>query len=87
MSSLQGHRQPSLDVGEEVVAKNRQGKYCRGVVCQIRNANFYKVNFRDNSWSDNLYQQDIVVSTKNKFVVVFLFLDKKVRCSEFSLIS
>lgn len=54
------------------MAKHENGKYHHGHVHQISSQNFFKVNFKDNSWSDNLYQQDILVGVLSFSVSIFL---------------
>uniref|UniRef100_A0A6F9DFV9 [histone H3]-trimethyl-L-lysine(9) demethylase n=1 Tax=Phallusia mammillata TaxID=59560 RepID=A0A6F9DFV9_9ASCI len=60
ITGLEGEQGPPVKIGESVVAKHTSGKYHRGHVHQVTSQNFFKVNFKDNSWSDNLYQQDIL---------------------------
>uniref|UniRef100_H2Z696 [histone H3]-trimethyl-L-lysine(9) demethylase n=1 Tax=Ciona savignyi TaxID=51511 RepID=H2Z696_CIOSA len=47
-------------LNQRVVAKLSNGKYRGGVVTDVEDEIFHKVHFKDNSWSDNLYPQDIL---------------------------
>jgi len=51
-----------VEVDNYVIAKHKNGKYYHARVARMKKETFFKANFKDNSWSDNLYAQDIVVN-------------------------
>ncbi|CAK8685556.1 unnamed protein product [Clavelina lepadiformis] len=53
-------RRPYVSKTDVVVAKHKDGNYYRATVEEVLEQEFFKVNFRDNSWSDNLYAEDII---------------------------
>jgi len=49
-----------VQVGHQVIAKHKNSRFRLAKVLEIFTENFYKVTFDDNSWSDNLYQEDLI---------------------------
>ncbi|XP_055068905.2 lysine-specific demethylase 4A [Misgurnus anguillicaudatus] len=49
-----------LSVGQRVICKHKNGRYYQCEVIQLTKETFYKVNFDDGSFSDNLFPEDIV---------------------------
>lgn len=58
---------PQIRQGEVVWAKHRNTRYYQAKVKSIQDILFYMVTFSDNSFSDDLYPSDIIVS----FCVVY----------------
>lgn len=52
-----------LTVGQKVICKHKNGRYYQCDVVQLYKETFYEVNFDDGSYSDNLFPEDIVVSS------------------------
>uniref|UniRef100_H2Z698 [histone H3]-trimethyl-L-lysine(9) demethylase n=1 Tax=Ciona savignyi TaxID=51511 RepID=H2Z698_CIOSA len=57
---LEMKKKSMVRLNQRVVAKLSNGKYRGGVVTDVEDEIFHKVHFKDNSWSDNLYPQDIL---------------------------
>lgn len=53
---------PDVEIDQTVYGKHRNGRYYPGRVTNKSSQTFHHVIFEDNSWSDNLFQEDIVVS-------------------------
>lgn len=51
---------PDISIGQRVYGKHRNGRYYASVVKSETLQSFHHVVFTDKSWSDNLYEQDIV---------------------------
>lgn len=50
-------------MGQKVICKHKNGRYYHSEVVELTTATFYEVVFDDGSYSDNLYPEDIEVST------------------------
>uniref|UniRef100_F6XFJ7 [histone H3]-trimethyl-L-lysine(9) demethylase n=1 Tax=Ciona intestinalis TaxID=7719 RepID=F6XFJ7_CIOIN len=59
-TDMPSKKQVPVHLKQRVVAKLKSGKLRGGFVTELEMEVFHKVHFKDNSWSDNLYQQDIV---------------------------
>ncbi|XP_078488525.1 lysine-specific demethylase 4C [Ciona intestinalis] len=59
-ADMPSKKQVPVHLKQRVVAKLKSGKLRGGFVTELEMEVFHKVHFKDNSWSDNLYQQDIV---------------------------
>jgi len=55
---------PSVTVGDHVLAKHKNGRYYRAVVVSVSKICYYKVAFDDGSYSNDMYPQDIEVTTR-----------------------
>ena len=53
---------PQLRQGELVWAKHRNKRYYKGKIASIQDTRFYMVTFEDDSFSDDLFPEDIIVS-------------------------
>ena len=60
---------PPLRQGEIVWAKHRNTRYYKAKVDSIHDTLFYMVTFSDNSFSDDLYPSDIMVSFSSTFYI------------------
>lgn len=54
---------PNVVIGQTVFGKHRNGRYYPCVIQSETSQNFHHVIFSDNSWSDNLYLEDIISHT------------------------
>jgi len=53
---------PAVAVGDEVIAKNRNGRYYHCTVTSFNETVYYKVAFQDGSFSNDMLAEDIQVS-------------------------
>lgn len=53
----------SLKISDKVIAKHKNRRYYKADVSAIKNQIFYAVDFNDGSFSDNLFPEDIQVSS------------------------
>nr|XP_039264055.1 lysine-specific demethylase 4C-like [Styela clava] len=63
MDVKSGKNLPDVAIGQTVFGKHRNGRYYPCVIRSETSQNFHHVIFSDNSWSDNLYQEDIISHT------------------------
>lgn len=62
-----------MKVGDEVTALNENdGRYYPAHINDIKNVEFHKVAFEDSTFSNNLFQEDIIVDL---FYVFYLASD------------
>lgn len=54
---------PALKISDRVIAKHKNGRYYKAEISAVRNQTFYAVDFDDGSFCDNLFPEDIQVSS------------------------
>lgn len=57
----------SITAGQKVISKHKNGRFYQCEVVRLTTETFYEVNFDDGSFSDNLYPEDIVVTSERSF--------------------
>lgn len=58
----------SITAGQKVISKHKNGRFYQCEVVRLTTETFYEVNFDDGSFSDNLYPEDIVVTSEESFL-------------------
>lgn len=58
----------SITAGQKVISKHKNGRFYQCEVVRLTTETFYEVNFDDGSFSDNLYPEDIVVTSSRSFL-------------------
>lgn len=58
----------SITAGQKVISKHKNGRFYQCEVVRLTTETFYEVNFDDGSFSDNLYPEDIVVTSGRNFL-------------------
>lgn len=58
----------SITAGQKVISKHKNGRFYQCEVVRLTTETFYEVNFDDGSFSDNLYPEDIVVTSERSFL-------------------
>ena len=55
---------PKVSEGDTVIARHKNGRYYRSQVTGWRAQTFYHVDFDDGSFSEDLYPEDVLVSSR-----------------------